>query len=226
MRLVVSLLMVFCLVGLAAAQQPATKAEKAPEMQKSENYVDVLMKTSMGDITIQLDKEKAPITVANFLQYVKDGAYNGTIFHRVIPGFMIQGGGFKPDMSKVQTREPIENEWQNGLKNMRGTIAMARLGGQANSATNQFFINLVDNTGLDMPRDGAGYAVFGKVIAGMDVVDAIAKVPTSDADPIYKNKPVKPVIIESVTVLGAKEMPTEKMPAEKKTEKMPKDKDK
>jgi len=223
MRLVMTLLMAFCLVGLAAAQGPATTMkEKAPEMQKSENYVDVLMKTSMGDITIQLDEEKAPITVANFLQYAKEGAYNGTIFHRVIPNFMIQGGGFKADMSKAPNHEPIKNEWENGLKNMRGTIAMARLGNQPNSATNQFFINLKDNTFLDQPRDGAGYAVFGKVIAGMDVVDAIAKVETSDADPVYKNKPVKPVTIESVTVLGDKK----DMPAEKKSEKMPENKDK
>lgn len=156
----------------------------------------------MGNITIRLDSKKAPITVANFLNYVNKKAYDGTIFHRVIPGFMIQGGGFKPDMSQIPTDEPITNEWQNGLKNMRGTIAMARTGNQPNSATNQFFINLKDNTYLDQPQDGAGYAVFGKVIGGMDAVDAIAKVQTSNDDPVYKNKPVIPVIIQSITVIG------------------------
>lgn len=219
MRLVVSFLMIVCLMGLAFADESATKSNEAAKGQKAEPYVDVLMKTSMGDITLQLDREKAPVTVANFLNYVNKKAYDGTIFHRVIPGFMIQGGGFKPDMTQIPTEAPITNEWQNGLKNMRGTIAMARLPRQANSATNQFFINLVDNTGLDQPRDGAGYAVFGKVIKGMDVVDAIAKVETSDADQVYKNKPVKPVIIEQVTVINAQEKP-----AEKKTEKAPESK--
>ncbi len=138
----------------------------------------VLMKTSMGDITLELYKDKAPITVKNFLGYVDDNFYDGTIFHRVIKGFMIQGGGHTADMNKKPTKGPIENEAHNGLSNKRGTIAMARMP-DPHSATAQFFINHVDNVGLDFSaktEQGYGYCVFGKVIAGMDVVDAIANV--------------------------------------------------
>ncbi len=141
----------------------------------------VLMKTNKGDITIELNADKAPITVKNFLSYVDEKFYDGTIFHRVIKEFMIQGGGYTPDFHEKSTKAPIKNEAANGLKNSRGTIAMARTN-EINSATAQFFINHVDNTYLDH-RDstpaGFGYAVFGKVIAGMDVVDAIASVPTT-----------------------------------------------
>lgn len=136
----------------------------------------VIMKTTMGDITIELYKDKAPATVKNFLGYVDDKFYDGTIFHRVINGFMIQGGGHTTDMSKKPTKGPIKNEADNGLSNKRGTIAMARMP-DPHSATAQFFINLVDNTNLDhrsKSDQGYGYCVFGKVIAGMDVVDAIA----------------------------------------------------
>jgi peptidyl-prolyl cis-trans isomerase A (cyclophilin A) len=139
--------------------------------------VKIEMKTSLGKITLALDRAKAPKTVDNFVQYARDGFYDGTIFHRVIKNFMIQGGGYTPNMQKKQTREPIQNEAKNGLKNRRGTIAMARLG-DPHSATAQFFINHKDNPPLDYPSyDKWGYAVFGKVIEGISVVDAIAEQP-------------------------------------------------
>jgi len=140
----------------------------------------VLMKTSKGDIIIELFPQKAPVTVENFLRYVDDGFYDGTIFHRVIKGFMIQGGGYTTELHRKSTRPPIKNEATNGLSNKRGTIAMARTM-EINSATAQFFINLVDNTFLDHrdnTPEGYGYCVFGRVIQGMDVVDAIAEVKT------------------------------------------------
>ncbi len=140
----------------------------------------VKLATTMGDIYIELDRFHAPISTQNFLDYVESEHYNGTIFHRVISGFMIQGGGFEKDMKQKTTRAGIKNEWRNGLTNKRGTIAMARLGNQPDSATSQFFINVVDNDALNMPRDGAAYAVFGKVIKGMDVVDRIKAVPVHD----------------------------------------------
>ena len=160
------------------------------------------IETSMGTITLALDEEKSPATVANFVQYAKDGHYNGTIFHRVINGFMIQGGGFTKEMNQKPTREPIRNEAMNGLKNKRGTIAMARTM-VIDSATSQFFINLVDNDFLDFTSptpQGFGYAVFGEVIDGMAVVDAIAKVKTGFAGP-HQNVPETPVIIRKVTVV-------------------------
>ncbi len=159
------------------------------------------IETSMGTITLALNEEKSPATVANFVQYAKDGHYNGTIFHRVINGFMIQGGGFTKEMNQKPTREPIRNEAMNGLKNKRGTIAMARTM-VIDSATSQFFINLVDNDFLDFTSptpQGFGYAVFGEVIDGMAVVDAIAKVKTGFAGP-HQNVPETPVIIRKVTV--------------------------
>jgi len=138
----------------------------------------VKFETSLGDFVIALDAAKAPVTVANFLQYVDDGHFDGTVFHRVIPGFVIQGGGMTADMSQKPTRKPIENEATNGLKNLRGTLSMARTN-DVNSATSQFFVNLADNAFLDHqgPRN-FGYAVFGKVVEGMDVIDAIAAVKT------------------------------------------------
>ncbi|MGF1578774.1 MAG: peptidylprolyl isomerase [Gemmataceae bacterium] len=167
---------------------------------KTKNPV-VVMKTNYGTIKIEMFPKKAPITVKNFLAYVKDKHYDGLIFHRVINGFMIQGGGFKPGMRrKASTRKPIKNEAANGLSNKRGTIAMARTN-NPDSATDQFFINVVDNSrGLD-PRPGsAGYAVFGRVIDGMKVVDAIKEVPTTTKQ-AYQNVPEKPVVIKSVRVL-------------------------
>jgi cyclophilin family peptidyl-prolyl cis-trans isomerase len=156
----------------------------------------VLMKTSMGDIVLELYQDKAPKSVTNFLQYVKDGHYNGTIFHRVIGTFMIQGGGFNKDMAQKPTRVPIENEAANGLKNERYTLAMARTS-DPHSATAQFFINVKHNDFLDYPgQDGWGYAVFGKVVKGMDVVDKIRQVPTGRQD-----IPTEQVVIESAAVI-------------------------
>ncbi len=161
----------------------------------------VEIRTGMGPITVELYPDKAPRSAANFMQYVKDGFYDGTIFHRVIGGFMIQGGGFLPDMQRKPTRAPIINEAANGLKNARGTIAMARTS-DPDSATSQFFINLVDNTALDRPSpDGHGYAVFGRVTKGFDVVEAIGRVPRTRIGP-YSDVPVKPVVIESVTIIA------------------------
>jgi len=179
----------------APAKSPATgaSAAKAPR---------VLMKTSLGEITIELYPDKAPISVKNFLDYVDAKFYDGTIFHRVIPGFMNQGGGFTSDMQQKPTRAPIKNEAGNGLKNTVGTIAMARTG-VVDSATAQFFINTADNGFLDHRDEtpaGFGYAVFGKVVNGVDVVKKIAAVPTATKG-AYQNVPVTPVVIESVRVV-------------------------
>jgi len=178
-------------VALMAATASAQDKGAAPR---------VVLATSLGDITIQLEPEKAPKTVANFLDYVKAGHYDGTVFHRVIDGFMIQGGGFTPDMVQKPTRAPVPLESRNGLKNERGTVAMARTA-VPDSATSQFFINVVDNAMLDYPKpDGNGYAVFGKVVAGMDVVDSIRKVETTRVGP-HQNVPAKPVLIRSATIV-------------------------
>ena len=159
----------------------------------------VTLKTSMGNIVLELYPEKAPASVANFLQYVKSGQYNGTIFHRVIEGFMIQGGGFDQNMREKPTRAPIKNEAGNGLKNTMYTIAMARTQ-EPHSATAQFFINTANNSALDYPsRDGWGYAVFGKVIEGNAVVDKIKSVKTGN-NGMYQDVPKTPVVIESATV--------------------------
>jgi len=160
----------------------------------------VKLTTSMGDIRIQLDAEKAPKSVANFLQYVKSGQYNGTVFHRVIANFMIQGGGFTTKMEQKPTKAPIPLESRNGLHNVRGSVAMARTG-DPNSATSQFFINTVDNAFLDADnsRDGNGYAVFGQVIEGMEVVDKIRAVPVTDSG-MFQNVPQTPVIITKAIV--------------------------
>lgn len=157
----------------------------------------VVIKTSMGDITVELNPEKAPKTVANFLAYVDKKAYDGTIFHRVIPGFMVQGGGFKPDMTEISYDAPVANEAvSSGLKNLRGTISMARTS-DPDSATAQFFLNLVDNAMLDPNEQGPGYTVFGKITKGLDVIDKIAAVQTTSVGQ-YENVPVKPVMIESI----------------------------
>ena len=160
----------------------------------------VEFKTSLGNFVVELDSEKAPKTSANFLNYVKSGFYNGTIFHRVIDGFMIQGGGFTPDMNQKPTNAPVASEAQNGLKNQIYTIAMARTS-DPDSATAQFFINVKDNQGLDYPNAmGNGYTVFGKVISGSQTIDAIRKVPTIVAGRM-SDVPSKTVIIESATIL-------------------------
>jgi cyclophilin family peptidyl-prolyl cis-trans isomerase len=164
------------------------------------------MKTTKGDILIELDAEKAPITVENFLSYVDDGFYDGTIFHRVIKNFMIQGGGFDADLKQKKTKDPIKNEATNELSNRRGTIAMARTA-VVDSATAQFFINHVDNPGLDHKNEtdrGFGYAVFGKVIDGIKVVDAIAKTETGPKGPFRQDCPKETIEIVSVTRVEAK----------------------
>ena len=160
----------------------------------------VLIKTNMGNIELELDGDKAPESVKDFLKYTDEGFYNGTIFHRVMKGFMIQGGGFSQDLKRKQTDAPIQNEAKNGLKNKRGTVAMARTRAP-HSATSQFFINHVDNTTLDHPSfDGWGYAVFGKVTKGMDIVDKIANVPTGSAGGM-RDVPKTTIIIESISRL-------------------------
>lgn len=181
-------------------------AAAAPGALAAEPQVD--FKTSVGTLRLELYPAKAPKTVANFLQYVKDGHYDGTIFHRVIPGFMVQGGGFEPSYKQKPTRAPVVNEAQGavqaGLKNVAGTVAMARTS-DPNSATAQFFINVNDNAFLDWgdPRgDGNGYAVFGKVVAGMDVVTKIVKTPTGAGGPFRSDVPREAVVIQSATVVA------------------------
>ena len=182
------------IAGLLAGLLLSTAALAAPTVE---------LTTNLGKITLELDADKAPKSVANFMQYAKGGFYDGTVFHRVIPGFMIQGGGFDARMRQKATREPIENEAKNGLKNLRGTIAMARTG-DPHSATAQFFINHRDNAGLDYPsRDGWGYAVFGKVTAGLDVVDRIAQVPTGNVG-FFQDVPQTPVVIQNVRIISEK----------------------
>jgi cyclophilin family peptidyl-prolyl cis-trans isomerase len=178
-------------VETPATQEPTTNQEINPV---------VIIKTSKGDIKVELFQDKAPATVKNFLQYVDDKAYNGTIFHRVIDGFMIQGGGFTKDFSQKPTRAPVKNEASNGLKNLKGTLAMARTS-DVDSATSQFFINVADNAFLDHKSptpQGFGYCVFAKVIEGMDVVDKIKAVQTTSRGP-YENVPVEAVEIIEIT---------------------------
>ena len=181
--------LLLALLACAALQNPALADNPRVELQ-----------TNKGAIVIELDEALAPVTVSNFLQYVDDGFYNGTIFHRVIDGFMIQGGGFTADMERKQPREPIENEATNGLKNRRFTIAMARTN-QPHSATAQFFINTEDNTFLDHKSptpSGWGYAVFGKVIEGTSVVEDISTVSTGARGPFGKDVPQSDIVIEQV----------------------------
>jgi peptidyl-prolyl cis-trans isomerase A (cyclophilin A) len=186
---------------LAAATSAMMLAVPAGEAAAADANPQVLMKTSLGEIVIELYPEKAPKTVANFLQYVDDKHYNGLIFHRVIGNFMIQGGGFDKDMKQKPARPPIPLESRSGLKNDTGTIAMARTS-VPDSATAQFFINTVDNASLNFPNpDGNGYAVFGKVVKGMETVQKIAKVKTGRSGP-HGDVPTEPVTIESVTRVG------------------------
>ena len=183
----------FLQCAVAAAFAVSTLAAQAADAPH------VLLKTSMGDIVLELDADKAPKSVDNFLKYVKNGHYKGTIFHRVIDGFMIQGGGFDKAMNQRPTAAPIKNEGSNGLKNLPYTVAMARTG-DPDSATAQFFINVNNNAMLDYPgRDGHGYAVFGKVISGQEVVDKIRLVPTRDSG-MYQNVPQTAVVIENATL--------------------------
>jgi len=161
----------------------------------------VIFETTHGNIKIEVDEKKAPVTAKNFLGYVTDGFFDGVIFHRVIPGFVIQGGGFDAEMEEKDTKKPIKNEADNGLKNLRGTLSMARTS-DVNSATSQFFINLKDNAMLDHGARDFGYAVFAEVVEGMDVVDKIAKVKTGNHG-YHDDVPVKPVIINKAYVQEA-----------------------
>ncbi len=176
-------------------KKPKAKSKEVKKV--NPNVVQVTLVTSKGTLKIELDKEKAPVTVENFVSYVKAGHYDKTIFHRVIDKFMIQGGGFDEKMTQKSTKSPIKTEASNGLKNVRGSLAMARTN-DVNSATSQFFINLVDNSFLDYPNNG-GYTVFGKVVDGMNVVDDIATVKTGSFG-MHGDVPLKPVVIESVKV--------------------------
>jgi cyclophilin family peptidyl-prolyl cis-trans isomerase len=182
---------------LFAAQNPAAAQTATPVAQAPVVIVD----TTAGAITIQLLPDKAPDSVANFLQYVRDGFYSGTVFHRVVPGYVIQGGGYTAELVEKATRAPVHNEADNGLSNVRGSVAMARTR-SVRSATSQFFINLANNARLDhhgLAPDDYGYAVFGRVIAGMDVVDRIAAMPTTSREGM-DDVPVTPVVIKSITM--------------------------
>jgi peptidyl-prolyl cis-trans isomerase A (cyclophilin A) len=186
----------------AAPAKPKSDDKQAPASDKTASKV--LIKTSLGDMTVELYPDKAPKTIENFLGYVNSGFYDGTIFHRVIDNFMIQGGGFTRDLRQKPTRPAIPNEAKNGVGNQRGTLAMARTG-DPNSATAQFFINVVDNPRLDYTSDanGAtwGYCVFGKVISGLDIIDKIKAVPTGAQGPFKSDVPTTPVVIEKVSVI-------------------------
>jgi len=209
---VIMLIILFMLIWGCEQKEPKQSEQKQNErktvdQQGSENKRShtqggnpmVIMSTSVGDIKIELYSDKAPMTVNNFLAYVNDKFYNGTIFHRVIPGFMIQGGGFTPEMQQKATKPPIKNEANNGLKNDTGTIAMARTS-VVDSATSQFFINLTGNDFLNHGDRDFGYAVFGKVVEGMDVVNKIAGVKTGSHG-MHRDVPLDPVEVESIRVI-------------------------
>lgn len=188
-------------VATAPANKPAATTAGAPAAAAASKAV---LHTSQGDITIELLADKAPKSVENFLQYAKEGFYNGTVFHRVIPGFMVQGGGFTKDLQLKRTRAPIRNEANNGVSNLKYTVSMARTG-DPHSAAAQFFINVVDNKRLDFTAETNGmtwgYAVFAKVVKGQDVVDKIAAVPTGAAGPLPSDVPTTPVTIDKVDLL-------------------------
>jgi cyclophilin family peptidyl-prolyl cis-trans isomerase len=190
------------MIALAAV---APQVAATPETSNTPAPPRVLLVTSMGEILLELDAAAAPATVENFLTYAGEGHYNGTIFHRVIPGLLVQAGGFTPDLQQKPSRAPVPNEAGNGLSNRRGTIAAARDRGVVDSATAQFYFNLVDNPKLDATSDDspytAGYAVFGRVLQGLDVIDRIAAVPTSAQGPFPGWVPQVPVVIERVEVL-------------------------
>ena len=203
----IALLAIAAIPAVALAQAPAPAAATKSQPQgctvKGNAPMKVKLTTSMGPIVIELDKAKAPISTENFVKYVESGHYNGTIFHRVIPGFMIQGGGMTPNMAQKPTRPPVPIESKNGLKNEPGTLAMARTS-DPNSATAQFFINVKSNDFLNYPgQDGHGYTVFGKVVGGMDVVSKIVGMPTGNQG-MHQNVPQTPIVIESASVVGAK----------------------
>jgi cyclophilin family peptidyl-prolyl cis-trans isomerase len=211
-------LALFLAAAVAALAQGSTQGTTAGTTSTNPR---VTLETSKGKIVIELFPDKAPKSTANFLKYVQSGHYNGTIFHRVIPGFMAQAGGFTPNMAEKPTKAPIPNESSNGLSNDRGTVAMARTS-DPNSATAQFFINVKDNAPLNFRApNGWGYAVFGKVVEGMDVVDAIVAVPTTTKG-VYENVPQEPILIKKATVVGKAPAPKSagtKKPAPKKSTK-------
>ncbi len=193
-------LLALTLVLAQAATPAAPPAALAPAPTGPVVALEVAQgRTALGTITLALDPERAPITVRNFLKYVRSGHYEGTVFHRVIPGFMIQGGGFTPALEEKPNQGPIKSEARNGLRNSRGTLAMARTN-DPDSADSQFFVNLRDNHRLDYGIDGAGYTVFGRVLEGMEVVDRIAMVPTSSRGP-HQNVPQMAVVIKKATEL-------------------------
>jgi cyclophilin family peptidyl-prolyl cis-trans isomerase len=195
------------LIALPAFAQTTT----GPVMPTAPAYPRVALETSAGRIVIELYTDKAPNTVANFLSYVKDGHYNGTVFHRVIADLLIQGGAFTPDMQQKPERAPIANEANNGLSNLRGTLAAARRPSEKNSATAQFFINTVDNRQFDYSSDASadtsGYCVFGRVVEGLDVIDKIRTVTTAARAPFAANVPVAAIIVERALVLDATSSP-------------------
>jgi peptidyl-prolyl cis-trans isomerase A (cyclophilin A) len=190
----------------AAAAKPAAPAAQP---KSATSTVLVLVVTSMGNFTLELNAERAPLTVAHFLKYVDQGHYTGTIFHRVIPNFVIQGGGFDSDNKLVPAPAKVVNESGNGLTNERGTVGMARTQDPHGSDA-QFFINLYDNADLDPNKTRWGYAVFGKVVQGMDVVDRIGNVPTGTRGPFKEDAPLKPVVIQKIERIAGPEIPAAK----------------
>lgn len=189
MRAILLILTMFCAATGAIAEDDAVPL-----------FPRILVETSQGEFILELDGSRSPITVMNFVKYVRDGQYDGTIFHRVIPGFMAQAGGYTSDFDEKPIREPIPNESGNGLRNERGTIAMARMN-KPHTATSQFFINLVDNPALDPNPRRWGYTVFGLVVEGMDVLDTIAKIPTGSGGPLASDVPQSTVLIESMKLI-------------------------
>jgi cyclophilin family peptidyl-prolyl cis-trans isomerase len=198
-HLIISLATVLLLASPLSQAQEGAKTEEAATA--TSDHPTAVRKTSMGDITLELFADKAPVTVENFIAYAEAGFYDGTVFHRVISHFMIQGGGMTPDLAAKPTSEPIVNESNHGISNTRGTVAMARTS-MPDSATSQFFINVQDNANLDYSPLSAGYTVFAKVTEGMEVVDEIRFVETTSSPP-YHDVPVEPVIIESVEITTA-----------------------
>ncbi|WP_034215425.1 peptidylprolyl isomerase, partial [Arenimonas metalli] len=203
-------------LSLMACSAQASPALPTPEFAPAPPPVRVLLVTTLGEITLELDAAEAPKTVENFLDYARDGHYNGTVFHRVIPGLLVQAGAFTPDLQQKPSRAPVPHEGGNGLSNRRGTVAAARDRGVLDSATSQFFFNLVDNPKLDQTAPGdpytAGYAVFGRVLQGLEVIDRIAAVPTGAEGPFAAWVPVVPVVIERVQVLDP--LPARPAPAD------------
>jgi Peptidyl-prolyl cis-trans isomerase (rotamase) - cyclophilin family len=192
-------LLLTCLLTLgifnASAESAPQKSEQKASGKAPAEAPQVVFQTTLGDLKIALYPDRAPVTVDNFLHYVDSGFYNGVIFHRVIPGFVVQGGGFDQEYQRKNTQAPIANESNNGLRNLRGTLSMARTN-DPNSATSQFFINLKDNAQLDYRPMQSGYAVFGKLVEGLEVIDAMAEQPQGDHKGVFENAPNTPVVIE------------------------------